>query len=116
MIAAPLAAWLVTKVSPALLGTAVGGVIVLSNSQKLLKYFGITGGWSVAVYATIVVVWLGLLAYAVRASRAPQFVPEELEAVESEAEVEDLASAPGAEADAEASVEPVEQVVGKTGR
>ena len=40
VIAAPFAAWLVSRVSPALLGTAVGGVIVLTNSQKLIKYFG----------------------------------------------------------------------------
>ena len=38
VIAAPFAAWLVSRVSPALLGTAVGGVIVLTNSQKLIQY------------------------------------------------------------------------------
>lgn len=75
VIAAPLAAWLVTKVSPALLGTAVGGVIVLTNSQKLLKYFDITGAWSVAVYVTILVAWVSLLVYAWRASRAPAVRP-----------------------------------------
>jgi uncharacterized membrane protein YfcA len=106
MIAAPFAAWLVTKVSPALLGTAVGGVIVLSNSQKLLKYFEITGGGAVAVYATIIVVWLGLLAYAVRTARAPQYVPEELEA-ELAADLE--ADGVDVEAPAEAS----EPAVGK---
>ena len=41
VLAAPFAAWLVSRVSPALLGTAVGGVIVLTNSQKLVKYFEI---------------------------------------------------------------------------
>ncbi len=115
VIAAPLAAWLVTKVSPALLGTAVGGVIVLTNSQKLLKYFDITGAWSVAVYVTILVAWVSLLVYAWRASRAPQFVPEELETAELEAELD-------AEVDVEAPVEieelaqPAEQVVGETRR
>ena len=80
IIAAPLAAWLVTKVSPALLGTAVGGVIVLTNSQKLVKYFGIEGPWSTLIYATIIVAWAGLVFYAWRATKAPEFVPEELEA------------------------------------
>ena len=91
VIAAPFAAWLVTKVSPALLGTAVGGVIVLTNSQKLVKYFGITGAWSTVIYATIVVAWAGLVFYAWRSSKAPEFVPAELEAeVETDApQVED---------------------------
>jgi uncharacterized protein len=80
VIAAPFAAWLVTKVSPALLGTAVGGVIVLTNSQKLLKYFGITGAASTAIYLTIIVAWAGLVFYAWRTSKAPEFVPEGLEA------------------------------------
>ncbi|KRD19306.1 permease [Mycobacterium sp. Root265] len=91
VIAAPFAAWLVTKVSPALLGTAVGGVIVLTNSQKLVKYFGITGAWSTVIYATIVVAWAGLVFYAWRSSKAPEFVPADLEAeVETDApQVED---------------------------
>lgn len=91
VIAAPFAAWLVTKVSPALLGTAVGGVIVLTNSQKLVKYFGITGSWSTVIYVTIVAAWAGLVFYAWRSAKAPEFVPEELEAeVEAEApQVED---------------------------
>jgi uncharacterized membrane protein YfcA len=91
VIAAPFAAWLVTKVSPALLGTAVGGVIVLTNSQKLVKYFGITGSWSTLIYVTIVAAWAGLVFYAWRSSKAPEFVPEELEAaVETESsQVED---------------------------
>ncbi|MBS1696587.1 MAG: sulfite exporter TauE/SafE family protein [Actinobacteria bacterium] len=80
VIAAPFAAWLVSRVSPALLGTAVGGVIVLTNSQKLVKYFGVAGPWSTILYTTIVIVWAGLVAYAWRSARAPQYVPDELEA------------------------------------
>jgi uncharacterized protein len=79
VIAAPFAAWLVSRVSPALLGTAVGGVIVLTNSQKLFKYFGIAGPWSTVIYTTIVAVWTGLVFYAWRSSRAPEYVPEGLE-------------------------------------
>ncbi|MGV0746512.1 sulfite exporter TauE/SafE family protein [Mycolicibacterium sp. XJ870] len=80
ILAAPLAAWLVSKISPALLGTGVGGVIVLTNAQKLLKYFGIHGVASTAIYATIVVVWVSLVVYAWRTSRAPEYLPEELDA------------------------------------
>ncbi|MHC9295819.1 sulfite exporter TauE/SafE family protein [Mycobacterium sp. LTG2003] len=86
VIAAPLAAWLVSKISPALLGTAVGGVIVLTNAQKLLKYFGIHGPASTAIYTTIAVVWAGLVVYAWRTSRAPEYLPE---ALDSEPETEE---------------------------
>lgn len=80
VLAAPLAAWLVTKVSPALLGTIVGGVIVITNSQKLITYLGITGGASTAVYLTILIAWAALIGYTWRSSRAPEFVPDELAA------------------------------------
>ncbi len=84
VIAAPVAAWLVSRVSPALLGTAVGGVIVLTNSQKLLAYFGVHAPASTVVYAVIVAAWAGLVAYAWRVSRAPQLAPVDVVAVESE--------------------------------
>lgn len=76
VIAAPFAAWLVTKVSPALLGTAVGGVIVLTNSQKLVHFFDVQWPWSTAIYSLIVVVWVSLVIYAWRVTRAPRFAPE----------------------------------------
>lgn len=73
VVAAPLAAWLVSKVSPALLGTAVGGVIVLTNAQKLVRYFGIHGAASTTIYTVIVVAWAGLVLVAWRTSRAPEY-------------------------------------------
>lgn len=76
VIAAPIAAWLVTKVSPALLGSAVGGVIVLTNSQKLVHFFDVQWPWSTAIYSVIVAVWLSLVWYAWRVSRAPKFAPD----------------------------------------
>ena len=57
VIAAPIAAWLVTKISPGLLGTGVGGVIVLTNLQKLFSTFEVGGPVRFAVYAVVVVVW-----------------------------------------------------------
>lgn len=81
VLAAPFAAWLVSRISPAMLGTAVGGVIVLTNTQKLLHYFGIVGPWSTAIYAAIVVVWASLVLYAWRVSRAPERVPDEVDDV-----------------------------------
>lgn len=77
VVAAPFAAWLVSRVSPALLGSAVGGVIVLTNSQKLVHFFGIQWPWSTAIYSLIVVVWSALMVCAWRVSRAPRFAPED---------------------------------------
>jgi len=76
ILVAPFAAWLVSRVSPALLGTGVGGLIVLTNSQKLVDYFGIEWPWSTGIYTAIVMVWAALVGYAWRVSRAPQYVAE----------------------------------------
>ena len=61
VIAAPIAAWLVTKISPGVLGTGVGGVIVITNLQKLFATFEVSGPLRFAVYAVVVVVWLSLV-------------------------------------------------------
>jgi uncharacterized protein len=79
ILVAPVAAWLVSRISPALLGTAVGGLIVLTNSQKLVTYFGVEWPWSTGIYTAIVAVWASLVVYAWRLSRAPESVPDELE-------------------------------------
>jgi uncharacterized protein len=89
IVVAPFAAWLVSRVSPALLGTAVGGAIVLANSQKLVHYFGVQWPWSTGIYTAIVVVWASLVVYAWRVSRAPRFAPEEHEMATGSAEAGD---------------------------
>ncbi|MGV0793824.1 sulfite exporter TauE/SafE family protein [Mycolicibacterium sp. XJ1819] len=88
VVAAPFAAWLVSRINPALLGTAVGGAIVLTNSQKLVHYFGIEWPWSTAIYTTIVVAWAALLVVAWRTARALRSVPDEVEAELAEVEGE----------------------------
>ncbi|HET6734752.1 sulfite exporter TauE/SafE family protein [Mycobacterium sp.] len=80
VLVAPFAAWLVSRVSPALLGTAVGGIIVLTNSQKLVHYFGIEWPWSTGIYTAIVVAWAALVFVAWRTSRTTEFVPDVPEA------------------------------------
>lgn len=75
-----------SRVSPALLGTGVGGVIVLTNSQKLVKYFGITSPWSTLIYTGIVVARATFVYLAWKLSKAPAFVPEGLESEVAEAE------------------------------
>ncbi|OBI78602.1 sulfite exporter TauE/SafE family protein [Mycobacterium sp. E740] len=80
VVAAPFAAWLVSRVRPALLGTAVGGVIVLTNSQKLVHYFDVQWPWSTAIYSLIVIAWATALYVAWRYRRASQPVLAEVEA------------------------------------
>ncbi|MFC8091038.1 sulfite exporter TauE/SafE family protein [Streptomyces sp. NPDC057301] len=59
LVAAPLAAWLVRLLPPRVLGSAVGGVIVVTNARALLT----SDVLHVALYA----LWAAALAYSVRA-------------------------------------------------
>ncbi|MGX7728456.1 sulfite exporter TauE/SafE family protein [Rhodococcus sp. 2H158] len=68
-IAAPIAAWLVSRVPATLLGTAVGGVIVLTNAQKLFTAFEISGTATTLLYLLIVAGWIALLTVSWRRSR-----------------------------------------------
>ncbi|MEU0069915.1 sulfite exporter TauE/SafE family protein [Streptomyces sp. NPDC006332] len=69
LIAAPVAAWLVRMVPPRVLGSAVGGVIIVTNVQTLLESDWIVapGALSTVVYVVLYTVWAAALAYSVRA-------------------------------------------------
>jgi uncharacterized protein len=71
-IAAPIAAWLVRHIPPRILGSAVGGVIVLTNARTLLRsdWIDAPDATRYAVYAAIYAVWAAAVAYSVRAHRA----------------------------------------------
>jgi len=71
MIAAPIAAWLVRHIPPRVLGSAVGGVIVLTNTRTLLRSDWIDAPDAVryAVYALLYAVWAGAVAWSVSAHR-----------------------------------------------
>ena len=66
MIAAPIAAWLVRRLPPALLGASVGGLIVLTNARTLLSTFDVGRDASALTYAGIGVVWAAALGFAIR--------------------------------------------------
>lgn len=70
VIAAPIAAWLVRTIPPRVLGSAVGGVIVLTNSKTILESVGVTDGAAWAAYGLILVVWVSAVAHSLRAHRA----------------------------------------------
>ncbi|WP_329248960.1 sulfite exporter TauE/SafE family protein [Streptomyces sp. NBC_01478] len=75
VVAAPVAAWLVRLVPPRVLGSAVGGIIVVTNVRTLLKsdWIGASGGASSAlstpVYVVLYGIWAAALAYSIRAYR-----------------------------------------------
>jgi len=84
LVAAPLAAYLV-RVAPAhLLGVAVGGLILLTNSRTLLKSFDVADGTRWVVYGAVLVVTVVGLSVAVQrhrrnaASAAAERTPESL--------------------------------------
>lgn len=72
LVAAPLAAWLVRLVPPRVLGSAVGGLIVLTNVRTILRDGLGLGGtvWEPLALAVLALVWAGAVAYSVRRHRA----------------------------------------------
>jgi len=72
LIAAPIAAWLVRKVPGRVLGSAVGGVIVLTNTRTLLRSDWVGVGDTPTegvVLALIALVWVAAITWSVRAYR-----------------------------------------------
>ncbi|MEU9881145.1 sulfite exporter TauE/SafE family protein [Streptomyces phaeochromogenes] len=71
MVAAPVAAWLVRLLPARVLGSAVGGVIVVTNVRTLLRseWVGASGVVSGVVYGLVCVVWAAALTYSIRAHR-----------------------------------------------
>jgi uncharacterized membrane protein YfcA len=65
VLAAPLAAWLVRLLAPRVLGTAVGGLIVLTNARTLLEALGAGGGVRAIVYIATIVAWACAIAFVV---------------------------------------------------
>ena len=81
VIAAPIAAWLVRHVPPRVLGSAVGGVIILTNTRTLLRSDWIDAPDAVrySVYAVLYAVWAAAVVYSVvqhRKQEAPATVQE----------------------------------------
>jgi len=71
LVAAPVAAWLVRLLPPRILGSAVGGVIVLTNVRTLLRsdWVGASGAVQGVVLGVVVVLWAAAVAWSVRAHR-----------------------------------------------
>ncbi|MBC2931856.1 sulfite exporter TauE/SafE family protein [Nocardioides sp. zg-1228] len=69
VIAAPVAAWLVKKLPARVLGTAAGGLIILTNSKTLLDSIGAPGVATAVTAAVIFVLWVSAIVWAVKQER-----------------------------------------------
>ncbi|MGI5454513.1 sulfite exporter TauE/SafE family protein [Streptomyces sp. CA-249302] len=71
MVIAPVAAWLARFVAPRILGSTVGGLIVLLNARTLLggDWLDVSGAVATSVYVLLYAVWAAALAYSIRAHR-----------------------------------------------
>ncbi len=69
LIAAPLAAWLVRKLPARVLGAAVGGLILLTNTKTFGEAIGAPTQYLVLAYVLLAVVWAASIVAAVIAVR-----------------------------------------------
>lgn len=65
-VAAPLAAWLVSRLPPAILGVCVGGVLVATNARSLLQALDAPVPAHLAAYLAVAAVWGASVAGAFR--------------------------------------------------
>jgi uncharacterized protein len=69
VVAAPLAAWLVQKITARLLGSLVGGLIIVTNVRTFFDYGEVSGDTRWPVYAALLAAWSGAVAWVVRSHR-----------------------------------------------
>lgn len=65
LLAAPLAAWLVRRLPPRVLGNAVGGVILVTNAKTFGEAMGVEGSVLGVAYVVLVATWLTALTFAI---------------------------------------------------
>jgi uncharacterized protein len=110
LVAAPLAAWLVRHVPPRLLGSLVGGMIVITNIRTLLRSDWIDAADPVryAVYAVLYAVWAAAVVHSFRQYRRDRaFESADAIAAETEIQANVAADVEGEWAGAEQAESPV---------
>lgn len=70
LVAAPAAAWLVSRLPAGVLGSAVGGLIVMTNLRTILSALHAPGPLSAAALLIVVPVWALLVAVSLRSARS----------------------------------------------
>ena len=108
LVAAPIAAWLVRHIPPRLLGSLVGGMIVITNVRTLLRseWVGASDIVSYAIYAVLFAVWVAAVVHSYRQYRQDAAL-ESADAVAEVAERNLAHAAEGSAFEGPASGEPV---------
>ena len=70
LIAAPIAAYLVKIIPPQMLGSLVGGFIVLTNSRLVINNASLQGWAATSIYATIAMLWGAAVVWSFRKTRS----------------------------------------------
>jgi uncharacterized protein len=65
IVAAPIAAWFVRIVTAQLLGSAVGGLILLTNTRTMFEAFDVSGDARNPVYLVLALTWIAAVSYVV---------------------------------------------------
>ena len=81
VVAAPVAAYVVRILPARILGTAVGGVILVTNMRTFMGAIGVEGALAVAIYVLIVAVWVAAFAHSVMVNRRERKASAEAEVV-----------------------------------
>ncbi len=69
LIAAPIAAWLVSRIPTAIMGPLVGGFIILSNLKVLYSNAGVAGDLRGPLTWAFVAIWAAAVAFSIRRNR-----------------------------------------------
>ena len=72
VIAAPIAAYIVRILPARILGSAVGGLILVTNMKTFLEAVGIGGALAILIYILIVAVWIAAVVFSIRVNRQEQ--------------------------------------------
>lgn len=72
MIAAPFAAWVASKLPMRIMGVAVGGMIITTNTLTLTNTFAVPTPLQIGLLASVIAVWFGLVALVIAQHRAKQ--------------------------------------------
>jgi hypothetical protein len=75
VLAAPIAAWLARHIPPRLLGSLVGGLIVVMNARTLLPAAAVPAAGQAATLGALMLVWAAAVGWSVRAYRRQRPVP-----------------------------------------
>src|SRR5215218_6029597 len=72
VIAAPIAAYIVRILPARILGSAVGGLILVTNMKTFLEAVGIGGALAILIYILIVAVWIAAVVFSIRVNHQEQ--------------------------------------------